>query len=101
MLVPVADGISPERIAAASDNLADVWRSVVDPLRARADRPGRVLILGGGARSTGLYAPDLPVAHGAARVDDHRVAEQESAQVHPVHLAVVGHAAAAREKRAS
>jgi threonine dehydrogenase-like Zn-dependent dehydrogenase len=69
MLVPVPDGIPPERIAAAGDNLADAWRSVVDPLRTRFG--GRVLVLGGGAKSIGLYAAGLAVAHGAARVDYH------------------------------
>jgi threonine dehydrogenase-like Zn-dependent dehydrogenase len=69
MLVPVPDGIPPERVAAASDNLADAWRSVVEPLRTRAGGPVRVLILGGGARSIGLYAAGLAVAHGAATID--------------------------------
>ena len=59
----------PERIAAASDNLADAWRSVVEPLRARPG--GRVLVLGGGAKSIGLYAAGLAVAHGATTVDYH------------------------------
>jgi zinc-binding dehydrogenase len=54
------------RVAAASDNLADAWRSVVPPL---AQRPaGSVLILGGGAKSIGLYAAGLAVAHGASVV---------------------------------
>jgi len=69
MLVPVPDGVPPERVAAASDNLADAWRSVVEPLRARPG--GRVLVLGGGARSIGLYAAGLAVAHGAASVEYH------------------------------
>jgi threonine dehydrogenase-like Zn-dependent dehydrogenase len=69
MLVPVPDGVPPERVAAASDNLADAWRSVVEPLRSRPG--GRVLILGGGAQSIGLYAAGLAVAHGAAVVDYH------------------------------
>jgi threonine dehydrogenase-like Zn-dependent dehydrogenase len=71
MLVPVPDGVPPERVAAASDNLADAWRSVVEPLRARAGGPVRVLVLGGGASSIGLYAAGLAVAHGAATVDYH------------------------------
>lgn len=67
MLVPVPAGVPPLRVAAASDNLADAWRSVVAPL---AERPGAsVLILGGGAKSIGLYAAGLAVAHGAAIVD--------------------------------
>jgi threonine dehydrogenase-like Zn-dependent dehydrogenase len=67
MLVPVPDAMPPERVAAASDNLADAWRSVVEPLRARPG--GRVLVVGGGAKSIGLYAAGLAVAHGAATVD--------------------------------
>jgi threonine dehydrogenase-like Zn-dependent dehydrogenase len=69
MLVPVPDSVPAARVAAASDNLADAWRSVVEPLRAR---PGaRVLVLGGGAKSIGLYAAGLAVAHGATSVDYH------------------------------
>lgn len=85
MLVAVPAGVPPVRIAAASDNLADAWRSVVTPLR---DRPGgSVLIIGGGAKSIGLYAVGLAVAHGAAAVhyvdDDpvrRRIAESFGAQ---------------------
>lgn len=67
MLVPVPPGVPPARVAAASDNLPDAWRTVVPPLE---QRPGaRVLILGGGAASIGLYAAGLAVAHGAGAVD--------------------------------
>ena len=67
MLVRLPDGLDPLRVAAASDNLADAWRTVVPRLRAR---PGaRVLVVGGGARSIGLYAAGLAAAHGAAVVD--------------------------------
>ena len=66
MLVPVPDAVPSLRVAAASDNLADAWRSVIPPL---AERPGgSVLILGGGAKSIGLYAAGLAVAHGASVV---------------------------------
>jgi threonine dehydrogenase-like Zn-dependent dehydrogenase len=67
MLVPVPPGIPVERIAAASDNLADAWRAVVPPLAAREG--GSVLVLGGGAKSIGLYAAGPAVAHGASTVD--------------------------------
>jgi threonine dehydrogenase-like Zn-dependent dehydrogenase len=67
MLVPVPPGVPPHRVVAASDNLADAWRTVAPPLE---QRPGaRVLILGGGAASIGLYAAGLAVAHGAGAVD--------------------------------
>jgi threonine dehydrogenase-like Zn-dependent dehydrogenase len=67
MLVPVPAGVPPVRVASASDNLADAWRSVVPPLAEREG--GSVLILGGGAKSIGLYASGLAAAHGAAVVD--------------------------------
>ncbi len=63
LLVKVPAGVDPRRVAAASDNLSDAWRTVVPALRKR---PGsRVLVLGGGAKSIGLYAAGLAVAHGA------------------------------------
>ncbi|MDQ7907522.1 alcohol dehydrogenase catalytic domain-containing protein [Phytohabitans sp. ZYX-F-186] len=66
MLVPLPHDVPPLRAAAASDNLADAWRAVVPPL---AERPGAtVLVLGGGAKSIGLYAAGLAAAHGAATV---------------------------------
>jgi threonine dehydrogenase-like Zn-dependent dehydrogenase len=45
---------------------ADAWRAVVPPLTERAG--GAVLVLGGGAKSIGLYAAGLAAAHGAAAV---------------------------------
>ena len=67
MLVPLPDGLDPLRVAAASDNLSDAWRTVVPQLRAL---PGAsVLVLGGGGKSIGLYAAGLAVAHGASKVD--------------------------------
>jgi threonine dehydrogenase-like Zn-dependent dehydrogenase len=88
MLVAVPADVPALRVAAASDNLADAWRSVVTPLR---DRPGgSVLIIGGGAKSIGLYAAGLAVAHGAAvvhYVDDdpvrRRIAEAFGAHTFP------------------
>jgi alcohol dehydrogenase len=67
MLITVPAGIPALRVAAASDNIADAWRSVVPPLAKRPD--GSVLVLGGGAKSIGLYAVGLAVAHGARSVD--------------------------------
>jgi threonine dehydrogenase-like Zn-dependent dehydrogenase len=89
MLVKVPEGVDPLRVAAASDNLADAWRCVVPPLRQRPG--GRVLVIGGGGQSIGLYAAGLAVAHGASSVDylddrDSRleVAESFGARVHRV-----------------
>lgn len=67
MLVPVPADVPPERVAAAGDNLADAYRSVVPPLATRDG--GSVLVLGGGAKSIGLYAAGLAAAHGASTVD--------------------------------
>jgi hypothetical protein len=67
MLVPVPPGVPPARVAAASDNVADAWHSVVPVLEER--RGAQVLILGGGANSIGLYAAGLAVAHAASAVD--------------------------------
>jgi threonine dehydrogenase-like Zn-dependent dehydrogenase len=63
MLVAVPAGVPALRVAAAGDNLADAWRSVVGPLRERPG--GSVLVIGGGAKSIGLYAAGLAAAHGA------------------------------------
>jgi threonine dehydrogenase-like Zn-dependent dehydrogenase len=66
MLVPVPDGVAPATLASASDNLPDAWRTVAGPL---AERPGAdVLIIGGGARSIGLYAVDFARALGAGEI---------------------------------
>src|SRR5262245_51737223 len=54
MLVPVPATIDPLKLASASDNMPDAWRTVAPAL---AKQPGAtVLIVGGGARSIGLYA---------------------------------------------
>jgi threonine dehydrogenase-like Zn-dependent dehydrogenase len=89
MLVPVPGGVDPLRVAAASDNLADAWRTVVPPLRERPG--GSVLVIGGGGQSIGLYAAGFAVAHGAGTVDyvDDRperleIAEALGARVRPV-----------------
>lgn len=66
MLVKVPPGVDPLRVAAASDNLSDAWRTVVPHIKKRPD--STVLIIGGGAQSIGLYAAGLAVAHGARSV---------------------------------
>lgn len=67
MLVPVPAGIEPLKLASASDNMPDAWRSVGPAL---AQRPGApVLVVGGGARSIGLYAAGMAVALGSSCVD--------------------------------
>jgi len=67
MLVPVPAGIDPVSLASASDNIPDGWRAVGPQL---AKYPGaHVLIVGGRAKSVGLYAAGLAVALGSERVD--------------------------------
>lgn len=66
MLVPVPDNVDPLRVAAASDNLADAWRAVAIPMKSRQD--ASVLVIGGGAKSIGLYAAGLAGALGAHSV---------------------------------
>jgi len=66
MLVPLPDGLEPADVASVSDNVADGYRAVAGPLAAT---PGaEVLVVGGFARSVGLYAVACALALGAARV---------------------------------
>jgi threonine dehydrogenase-like Zn-dependent dehydrogenase len=85
-LVRVPPGVPPLRVAAASDNLSDAWRAIVPPLSKRPG--GKVLVIGGGCRSIGLYAAGLAVCHNASQVDyaDHKeprlaIAEELGARV--------------------
>ena len=67
MLVPLPNGVDPATAASAPDNIADAWRSIVPPLRARPG--GRVLILAGpGANSIPLYGVQIAQASGAETV---------------------------------
>lgn len=80
MLVKVPPGIDPLALASASDNLPDGWRTVAPHLERF---PGaNVLIVGGAARSIGLYAAGIAVALGASRVDylDHSLERLQIAQ---------------------
>lgn len=66
MLVRLPAGFDPVAAASLSDNIADGWRGVAGPL---TERPGaNVLVVGGLARSVGLYAAGAAVALGAGRV---------------------------------
>jgi threonine dehydrogenase-like Zn-dependent dehydrogenase len=66
MLVPLRNGADPVAVASLGDNIADAWRTVAPQI---AERPGaRVLVVGGGAWSIGLYAAGMAVALGAERV---------------------------------
>ena len=66
MLVALPPGIEPSALASVADNVADGYRAVAGPLAAA---PGEeVLIVGGWARSVGLYAAASALALGASRV---------------------------------
>jgi threonine dehydrogenase-like Zn-dependent dehydrogenase len=67
MLLPVPAGVDPVALASAGDNLPDGWRAVAEPLRRWPNAP--VLVLGGRAKSVGLYAVASALALGADRVD--------------------------------
>jgi alcohol dehydrogenase len=66
MLVRVPDGVAPEVVASASDNLTDAWVAVSRPLAAR---PGARVLVAGGGGSIGYYAVDCALAAGASGVD--------------------------------
>lgn len=96
MLVLLPDGLDPVAVASAADNLPDAWRCVAPQLGAR---PGAdVLVLGGKARSIGLYAAGIAVALGArARyVDDDpgRLAVASDLGAEAIEQTVDGHALA-------
>jgi alcohol dehydrogenase len=67
MLLRVPVGVDPVGLASASDNIPDGWRAVAGPLARNPGAP--VLVLGGLAKSVGLYAAASAVALGATQVD--------------------------------
>jgi threonine dehydrogenase-like Zn-dependent dehydrogenase len=87
MLVSLPEDVEPATVASASDNIPDGWRTVAPQLERR---PGaEVLVVGGGARSIALYAVDVAVALGAARVvyidaDESRLRLAETLGAEPV-----------------
>jgi alcohol dehydrogenase len=66
MLVALPKGVDPLAVASASDNLTDGYRTVAPYLLQRQGAP--VLVVGGGAKSIGLYAAGIARALGG-RVD--------------------------------
>jgi threonine dehydrogenase-like Zn-dependent dehydrogenase len=67
MLMPLPETVAPATVASLSDNLPDAWRTVAPHLRAA---PGaEVLIVAGAAHSIAMYAAQIALACGAARVD--------------------------------
>ncbi|HEY6890961.1 MAG TPA: alcohol dehydrogenase catalytic domain-containing protein, partial [Solirubrobacter sp.] len=87
MLVALPQGAEPAQLASVADNVADGYRAVAGPLKAA---PGEeVLIVGGWARSIGLYAAACALALGAARVvyadtDDERLERAAALGAEPV-----------------
>jgi threonine dehydrogenase-like Zn-dependent dehydrogenase len=66
MLVPLPEGVDPGVVPSAADNITDGWRTVAPGL---AEHPAAdVLVIGGNARSSALYAVDAALALGAASV---------------------------------
>jgi alcohol dehydrogenase len=64
MLVALPDGLEPARVASASDNIADAWRTVGPQLEREPGAP--VLVVGGAAAgSIGLYAAGIARALGS------------------------------------
>lgn len=67
MLVPFPATVDPLDLASASDNLSDAYRGVAPILSRWPGAP--LLIVGGAAKSIGLYAAGLARALGSTRVD--------------------------------
>jgi threonine dehydrogenase-like Zn-dependent dehydrogenase len=67
MLIELPQDVNPLHCSSLSDNIADGYRAVGPQLRRTPNAP--VLIMGGAAKSIGLYAAALAVAMNASRVD--------------------------------
>ena len=91
MLVPLGDELDPVAVASVADNVPDGYRAVAAPL---AQTPGaEVLVVGGWARSIGLYAAACAKALGAGRVvyadrDPGRLERAEAVGAEPIALPV-------------
>jgi alcohol dehydrogenase len=66
MLVPLPEGLEPAAVASVADNVPDGFRTVAGPLAITPD--AEVLVVGGFARSVGLYAAASAIALGSPRV---------------------------------
>ena len=67
MLIPIPDGLDLMGLGSASDNLPDAWSRVAPYLLSKPDQ--KVLIIGGLARSVGLYAAGFAVNMNTSQVD--------------------------------
>lgn len=66
-LVPLPDSLNPLNLSSAGADLGDAWCSVIPQLQER--KATRLLVLGGAARSTALYAVALAAKHNVATLD--------------------------------
>lgn len=67
MLIPIPDNLNLEGLGSASDNLPDAWSRVAPFLINQPNK--RVLILGGTAKSVGLYAAGFAAKMDTKQVD--------------------------------
>ena len=67
MLIPIPEGLDLEGIASASDNLPDAWSRVAPHLLNKPNK--KVLIIGGSAKSIGLYAAGFAAKMETEQVD--------------------------------
>ncbi|GMN10877.1 alcohol dehydrogenase catalytic domain-containing protein [Croceitalea sp. MTPC9] len=67
MLIPIPNGMNLIGLASASDNLPDAWSRVAPYLLNRPNKS--VLVIGGSAKSIGLYAAGFAVKMTNERVD--------------------------------
>ena len=91
MLVPLPEGAEPAAVASVADNVPDGYRAVAGPLAA--DPAAEVLVVGGFARSVGLYAVASALGLGAPRVvyadcDDGRLAQAAGLGAEPLPVPV-------------
>ncbi len=80
MLIPIPEGLNLEGLGSASDNLPDAWSRVAPFLRGR---PGqKVLIIGGTAKSVGLYAAAFAAKMDTKQVDYVDTSEERTLIAH-------------------
>ena len=89
MLVALPAGVDPVAVASVADNVPDGYRAVAGALAA--DPGADVLVVGGFARSVGLYAAACARALGAGRVvyadvDAGRLERAEALGAEPVEI---------------
>ena len=67
MLIPIPEDLNLEGLGSASDNLPDAWSRVAPHLLNKPNK--RTLIIGGSAKSVGLYAAAFAVKMDCKQVD--------------------------------